>query len=1467
MKNLYLTIFALLSGFVSANATILLWHPDLGNAPEDHIYISSDAQTYEIYTTDGVEPVMNTEPIRILFNQQLRDADVTWLTVKDIRSDADTQYTIVLSVSANTANYTRSVFFGTDNRRLELTQRTISDNGVSLGIPENNSILPGSSFDVPLTGSNAGVIYKLMKSDGGSGTVIATLTGTGYPIAFSGLYLEPGNYWVDNVNNSSFTITYLSAFQLFFNTDEYDCQLNPNGEEYRLYFDYILDEGGAATRVTSSDDLYIFEGVFTDYNSGNSLYWDNRFMLSYGYDEDRDSGYISVTCAPNMGDEEIFCNSYLREELGNYIVFTQPGGGVVEEKNVAYTTSGNKLYATIPNSQFKVTYQLYKDDRIVATALGTGADLFLSRDVGTGEYHVEAVFSGSVVKMNSVSVVGNEFIAMSAERNWILSTTYIGDGKAVSDAVYFDGLGYPRQTVSIAAGHQGNSAAGDIVRQTEYDSWHRETKGYLPYFSENNQGRYVENFAKNQDSFYKNKFGVSANYSFCAYSENTYDRNPLDRQLSMCAPGHIFRTEERKKRFNYDYNGTNRVLRIDVKNNDSIVVNGYYSPDQLFRNEIIDEDSIRAITYTDKTGRTILQTNYDNPSPGEEDTDTYFVYDDRDRLAWVISPKGAAELTNGSGYGPNSDLARKYCYVYTYDKRGRVAKKRLPGQEEHLMVYDNGDRLVMQQDGNMRNESKWHSYEYDILGRLISEYFITTSDSREELQALFDDNPQNPPVYNICADATLIAEYKYDNYSAPTNLEFQDVANVTTDTTGRTLRDNRTTGLKVAETLGIIKSDNTWCYLNRAFYYDYRGQVIQIVESDPFGGLLRTSMQYDFTGNVLTRHEQFTSSGINDVFVTKYTYDNRGRLKQERATLNDRQSALVTYNYDELGRLVGKRYGAGSAAVNETMEYNLQGWLTRKNSGLLDLQLRYYDPEYGNAKYTGTIAELGWTHKKLNGNNDGLPQTYVFDYDRLNRLTSTDHYESGNLTPKFNETGYSYDRNGNMLGFSRTSDDDIPEQFSFIYDGNRRKLGRAHYECYEYDSNGNMIVDPENSVEIRYNFLNLPREVGASEASYRATYLADGAKFSVGDYENWGQTYRGSFIYNHEYSSLVTLESASFSSGRIWNGEVFYFLTDHLGSNRVVVNADTGQDKERNDYYPFGYRWSDRQMPYSYNRYGYNGKEIMSFSEFSYLDYGGRAYDPYTCVWPSIDPLAEKYYSASPYAYCSNNPINAFDPNGKLVVFINGFHFGSGASGYPMPRRKDNGNNWQGTREYWASSDNFDIKVMDRLKDRNAIYRDGRVGIGGPYTTASGRYKAGYEQGALDAEKIIGGLARNEQGDIVETIKIITHSMGAAYGKGYLEALLFYINEMGINNNIIEFEADFAPYQPDQQQADYRVPTFQFSHRKDGVAGNKGMQGAYKIDTNSDPKQTHALSSFIRQIQSLPQGQYVVVDGKIVPIE
>ncbi|MGL4332710.1 MAG: RHS repeat-associated core domain-containing protein [Bacteroidales bacterium] len=75
--------------------------------------------------------------------------------------------------------------------------------------------------------------------------------------------------------------------------------------------------------------------------------------------------------------------------------------------------------------------------------------------------------------------------------------------------------------------------------------------------------------------------------------------------------------------------------------------------------------------------------------------------------------------------------------------------------------------------------------------------------------------------------------------------------------------------------------------------------------------------------------------------------------------------------------------------------------------------------------------------------------------------------------------------------------------------------------------------------------------------------------------------------------------------------------------------------------------------------YAFNGKEKMEAHGFNMYDYGARFYDQTLARWHSMDPLAEKYYSISPYAYCAGNPVMFVDPDGKQPrIFIETKGFG-----------------------------------------------------------------------------------------------------------------------------------------------------------------------------------------------------------------
>ena len=106
----------------------------------------------------------------------------------------------------------------------------------------------------------------------------------------------------------------------------------------------------------------------------------------------------------------------------------------------------------------------------------------------------------------------------------------------------------------------------------------------------------------------------------------------------------------------------------------------------------------------------------------------------------------------------------------------------------------------------------------------------------------------------------------------------------------------------------------------------------------------------------------------------------------------------------------------------------------------------------------------------------------------------------------------------------------------------------------------------------------------------------------------------------------------------------------HLGNTDEVVDAK-GVVQQVTNYYPFGAPYADASATLnpSLQAYKYNGKEFELMHGLNTYDHGARQNDPVLCRWDRMDPLSEKYYSTSPYAYCVNNPVRFIDPDGMEI--------------------------------------------------------------------------------------------------------------------------------------------------------------------------------------------------------------------------
>nr|WP_239063415.1 RHS repeat-associated core domain-containing protein [Bacteroides sp. 51] len=81
-----------------------------------------------------------------------------------------------------------------------------------------------------------------------------------------------------------------------------------------------------------------------------------------------------------------------------------------------------------------------------------------------------------------------------------------------------------------------------------------------------------------------------------------------------------------------------------------------------------------------------------------------------------------------------------------------------------------------------------------------------------------------------------------------------------------------------------------------------------------------------------------------------------------------------------------------------------------------------------------------------------------------------------------------------------------------------------------------------------------------------------------------------------------------------------------------------------NHYYPFGGLFD--QTAETLQTYKYNGKELDRTYDIDLYDYSARYMDGALGRFTTMDPMAEKYYGISPYAYCANNPMRYVDPTG-----------------------------------------------------------------------------------------------------------------------------------------------------------------------------------------------------------------------------
>ena len=820
--------------------------------------------------------------------------------------------------------------------------------------------------------------------------------------------------------------------------------------------------------------------------------------------------------------------------------------------------------------------------------------------------------------------------AQVSTENYIRTRRMLNDtgSSYLDDIAYYDGLGRPFQTVQKAV-KNGSPVNKNLATLQEYDATGREGNSWLPIPISSSVYLAPAAFKSSAPGKYSNDSRP--------YSQPFYEASPLNRILQQCGPGTAWYNAGRPVKTEYLTNTATLPLNCRCYTvNDSYTLSGgssSYAAGQLLVVKTMDEDMNVSYSFTDKLGHLVLT----RQMQGSEPHDTYYVYDEKGNLCFVLQP-----MYQNSA---NLDL---YAFQYKYDGRNRCVYKKLPGAKHITYTYNDDDQLIYSQDGRQRSQKKLTYYKYDYLRRMTC--WGECTDDRPSISDRVEFKSEIPTSIPV-----IYVRNYYDDYSFVGGSDFPAFSFIK-DTAGHGK------GLLTGSCITILGTDMK---IYVAHYYDIKGRETKTVQSNLLGGYDVTVTTYTFTDKPATVTHTHTANGKSTwTEAYTYTYDHANRISKVQHTFGGTTITLYDALYDDFGRLMTKSLH-GSTTSKLTYTYNLRGWLT-EITGARFTQNMYYNTGVGTAKYNGSISSMTWK-----AGNESTVRGYKFTYDGLDRLQNAIYGESASInanTNRFSEKVTAYDKNGNILALQRygqtiASAYGLIDNLKITLNGNQLKSvndaiatmaynnsfefknGANATTEYMYDANGNLTKDlNKNITDIQYDYLNLPDTVTFSDGSTISyLYSADGVKLRT--IHKIGSTttttyYCNNVVYENGVQKLLLTEEGYISLN---DNKYHYYLKDHQGNNRVVINQN-GNVEETNHYYPFGGVFASSQ---NVQPYKYNGKELDTKKGLNLYDYGARQYDAAIGRFTTMDPMTEKYYEWSPYTYCKNNPINRIDPDGN----------------------------------------------------------------------------------------------------------------------------------------------------------------------------------------------------------------------------
>jgi len=388
----------------------------------------------------------------------------------------------------------------------------------------------------------------------------------------------------------------------------------------------------------------------------------------------------------------------------------------------------------------------------------------------------------------------------------------------------------------------------------------------------------------------------------------------------------------------------------------------------------------------------------------------------------------------------------------------------------------------------------------------------------------------------------------------------------------------------------------------------------------------------------------------------QYSYDG-SRLTAE--TMSGTLSGSVGWTFNASGR-VATTLVNGASTLNT---YDSDGLLTKVGSLTLSRNSQRGNIDstaLGNVKSVQTLDSAGRLTTLRYMLNGTTIREWNYTYDALGRIVAMDDHEGSTLTAWV----YNYDARGRLVTVSKNGV--ASNTYSYDLNGNRIAKNATQYSydsqdrlitddihSYSFDANGSLASIAGSLHSSNYHYDAFGNLVSATlEDGTLVSYDMDARNRRIGKRIN-GSLVEG-FIYKDQLKPIAWLDGSSnvkatfvygdrgnVPSYMVMGGVNYRFVTDHLGSVRMVINAATSAVVQEMDYDEFGV--VTRNTNPGFQPFGYAGG--LYDTNTGFVRFGARDYDPSVGRWTAKDPIRFKG-GINFYVYVNNSPINHNDPRG-----------------------------------------------------------------------------------------------------------------------------------------------------------------------------------------------------------------------------